>query len=173
VRAGGRGPWFSDEGSAFDIGRRAFEAVVRAEEGRGSATDLSQRILEWNQCRDWGWVRDAVAKNADDVFAKTFPLVAQLADKGDAVAREILSGAAASLAQLAASAASQLGWRDREVPVAKVGGVYGRSKFFDTAIDAEIGKAVPRAQFMTVEISPAEAAARMAVRSALVKGNAA
>ena len=30
ARAGGRGPWFSDEGSGFDIGRRALAAVVRA-----------------------------------------------------------------------------------------------------------------------------------------------
>src|SRR5580704_13259562 len=32
ARAGGRGPWFSDEGSAFDIGRLAVAAVVRAVE---------------------------------------------------------------------------------------------------------------------------------------------
>ena len=31
ARAGGRGPWISDEGSAFDIGRRAVQAVVLAE----------------------------------------------------------------------------------------------------------------------------------------------
>ncbi len=173
VRAGGHGPWFSDEGSAFDIGRRAFEAVVRAEEGRGSATALSKRIFEWHQCRDWGLVRDSIAKNPDEVFPKTFPLVAQLADKDDAVSREILSKAAASLAELAASAANQLGWRDRDVPAAKVGGVYGRSKFFDAAIEAELKKALPRAHFVTVEISPAEAAVRMAIRSARAKGNAA
>ena len=35
ARAGGRGPWFSDEGSAFDIGRLAVAAVVRADEKRG------------------------------------------------------------------------------------------------------------------------------------------
>ena len=40
ARAGGRGPWFSDEGSAFDIGRRAFSAIVLAQEHRGPATAL-------------------------------------------------------------------------------------------------------------------------------------
>jgi N-acetylglucosamine kinase-like BadF-type ATPase len=43
ARAGGRGPWFSDEGSGFDIGRRALAAVVRAEEKRGPSTALSQK----------------------------------------------------------------------------------------------------------------------------------
>lgn len=173
VRSGGRGPWFSDEGSAFDIGRRAFEAVVRAEEGRSPATALSQKLLEWHQVRDWNLIRDAIAKNPDEVFPKTFPLVAHLADDGDAVARSIISGAAASLADLAVSAAHQLGWRDHEVPLAKIGGVYGRSKFFDEAIDSELKKVLPHARVVPVEITPAEAAVRMAIRSALAKGNAA
>src|SRR6202021_1465278 len=46
ARAGGRGPWFSDEGSAFDIGRRALAAVVRAEENRGPQTELSAKMLK-------------------------------------------------------------------------------------------------------------------------------
>ncbi len=173
VRAGGRGPWFSDEGSAFDIGRRAFEAVVRAEEDRGPATALSQRVFKWHQAHDWNLIRDAISKNPDDVFPKTFPLVVNLADKGDAVCREILSDAAFSLAQLAASAVTQLAWHEREVPLAKIGGVYDRSKFFDAAINVELEKALPGIRFVPVEISPAEAAVRMAIRSANTKGNAA
>jgi len=173
VRAGGQGPWYSDEGSAFDIGRRAFEAVVRADEGRGSATELSKHIFEFHQSTGWGLIRDSIAKNPDDIFPKTFPLVAQLADKNDAVSRQILSDAAASLAGLAAAAANQLGWHDREAPIAKVGGLYGHSKFFDAAIDAELKKALPRAHFVPVEISPAEAAVRMAIQTARAKGNAA
>jgi N-acetylglucosamine kinase-like BadF-type ATPase len=173
ARAGGRGPWFSDEGSAFDIGRRSFDAVIRAEESRGPATALSQKLFEWHQVRDWNLIRESIAKNPDEVFPKTFPLVAHVADEGDAVARGILAGAARSLAQLAVSAADQLGWRDREIPVAKVGGVYGRSVFFDAAIDGELKKALPHSRFVPVDISPAEAAARVATRAARAKGNAA
>ena len=91
ARAGGRGPWFSDEGSGFDIGRRAIAAVVRAEEKRGPATALSQRVLAWLGCNDWTRVLDWVVKNPDDVFPRVFPLVAELGDEGDAVACEILS----------------------------------------------------------------------------------
>src|SRR6202041_660337 len=58
VRAGGRGPWFSDEGGGFDIGRRAMAAVVRAEEQRGPVTALSQRVLDWLGCKDWSRVLD-------------------------------------------------------------------------------------------------------------------
>lgn len=173
ARVGGRGPWFSDEGSAFDIGRRAFEAVVRAEEGRGPQTALSKRIFEWHHANGWDSLLEQIAKNPDDVFPKAFPLVAKLADQGDGVAREILAAAAASLAELAGCVADTLGWRDREIPLAKVGGVYARSKYFDAAIEAELKKQVPRLRWVTVEIAPAEAAARMALRLAGAQGNAA
>jgi N-acetylglucosamine kinase-like BadF-type ATPase len=173
ARAGGRGPWFSDEGSTFDIGRRAIQAVALAEEHRGPVTELSERIFDWHQTRGWDQLVDQISKNADSVFPKTFPLVAELADAHDAVSRGILSAAAASLAELAASVAKELGWLHREVPVAKVGGAYGRSKYFDAAVDADLKKLIPRVHKVAAQISPAEAAVRMAVRLGGAKGNAA
>ena len=173
ARAGGRGPWVSDEGSAFDIGRRAVRAVALAEEHRGHATELSSRIYALHQCSGWDSLAEQISKNPDDVFPKTFPLVAELADKGDAVCREILTSGAAALAGLAETVASELGWRDRDFGLAKVGGVYGRSKFYDAAIDVELKQRLPRARMTPVEVSPAEAAVRMALRLVNAKGNAA
>jgi N-acetylglucosamine kinase-like BadF-type ATPase len=173
ARVGGRGPWFSDEGSAFDIGRRAFAAVTRAEERRAPETALSRRLFPWHQAQNWDSLLERVAKNPDDVFPQTFPLVAQLADKGDAVCREILSAAASSLAELAGCVVNDLGWRDREARIAKVGGVYNRSQYLDAAIESELKKVAPAAHLVLLEIPPADAAARMAIRSSLAKGNAA
>lgn len=173
VRAGGRGPWVSDEGSAFDIGRRAVRAVTLAEEHRGPATELSKRIFALHQCSGWDSLAEQIAKNPDDVFPRTFPLVAELADKGDAVCREIMTSAAGALVKLAAVVVSELGWSESVFALAKVGGVYGRSKFYDAAIDAELKQRLPRAQAVSFEISPAEAAVRMAMRLSSAKGNAA
>ena len=173
ARVGGRGPWFSDEGSAFDIGRRAFAAITHVEEHRGPATELSNRLLKWHQARDWDSLLERIAKNPDDIFPQTFPLVAKLADKDDAVSREILSSSAVSLAQLAAGVARELGWSAKEIHIAKVGGVYGRSKFFDAAIETEVAKVLPAARLVPLKSSPAEAAVQMAIRSGHAKGNAA
>jgi glucosamine kinase len=173
ARAGGRGPWFSDEGSAFDIGRRAFQAVTLADEHRGPATALSKRMLAWHDAHDWDALLEHIAKSPDAIFPRTFLLVAKLADAGDAVSRDILSAAAVSLVSLAESVSKSLGWEDREIPIAEVGGVYGRSKVFDAAIAAELKKILPRARLAAVEISPAEAAVKMAIRMSHAKGNAA
>jgi len=173
ARAGGRGPWYSDEGSAFDIGRRAMNAVVRAEEGRGPQTELANQILKWLDTKDWSRVLDWVVKNPDDVFPRVFPLVAKLADKSDTVSQGILTSSGESLAGLVASVVSRLGLDTHEVPVALCGGTIGRSKFFDAAIEASLHRAVPSAKVIHLETKPAEAAARRAIRRDKQKANAA
>src|ERR1700680_1678352 len=62
-RAGGRGPWFSDEGSAFDIGRSAVRAVALFEEHRGPATALSKKLFSWNESGNWDVLLDQIGKN--------------------------------------------------------------------------------------------------------------
>jgi N-acetylglucosamine kinase-like BadF-type ATPase len=171
ARAGGRGPWFSDEGSAFDIGRRAMAAVVRAEESRGPQTALSGKMLTWLGCNEWTRVLDWVIKNPDDVFPRVFPLVAELGDKGDSVSCEILTGAAESLAQLAASVVQKLDMQNRNIIIAKSGGALGRSKFFDAAIDSNLAGLAPQAQIVALQMKPAEAAARMAIHLPKRKGH--
>jgi N-acetylglucosamine kinase-like BadF-type ATPase len=172
ARAGGRGPWFSDEGSAFDIGRRALAAVVRAEENRGPGTALSDRVLKWLGCSEWNRVLDWVVKNPDDVFPRVFPLVAELGDKGDPVCEAILTNAAESLTELAASVLSRLKLNDREIPIAKAGGTVGRSKFLDSAVDEGLNRVAPRARLIPLAMKPAEAAAQLAIRSGRHKAHA-
>jgi N-acetylglucosamine kinase-like BadF-type ATPase len=117
-------------------------------------------------------VLDWVVKNPDDVFPRVFPLVAELGEQGDAVAREILRGAAESLASLVASVVEQLHMKDREIPIAKAGGATGRSKFFDAAIDEGLHKVAPHARITELQMKPAEAAARMAIRLGKRKAHA-
>jgi N-acetylglucosamine kinase-like BadF-type ATPase len=173
ARAGGLGPWVSDEGGAFDIGRQAVRAVTLAAEHRGPATALSGRLFQMHRSSRWDALAEQISKNPDDVFPRTFPLVAELADKGDSVSRQILTGAAASLAGLAAAVAGELGWEERDVLLARMGGVHGRSKFLDAAIEAELQQRLPHAYVVGAEMSPAEAAVRMAERLVGTEGNAA
>jgi N-acetylglucosamine kinase-like BadF-type ATPase len=108
-------------------------------------------------------VLDWVVKNPDDVFPRIFPLVGELGDKGDAVAREILTTAAASLGDLAHSVIGKLAMQDREISIAKAGGTNGRSKFFDAAIDARLHELAPHAHIVALQMRPAEAAAKLAI----------
>jgi N-acetylglucosamine kinase len=126
ARAGGWGYVFGDEGGAFDIARQAARAALRVEEGWGPPTRLRDAFLEatasasanqmLHRFYSDAWPRSRVATLA--------PLVDRAAAAGDAVARQILSGAAIQLAMLAGSVRGQLWQPGERVDVAWVGGVF-------------------------------------------------
>jgi N-acetylglucosamine kinase-like BadF-type ATPase len=127
---------------------------------------LSERIFKDLDCRDWNELFERIAKSADDVFPRLFPTVAKVAHAGDPVACEILQHAAASLSDLAYNVAKKLQLAGEEFPLAKVGGMHGRSKLLDAELDARLAAVLPRAIMVPLAISPALAAARMASSAA-------
>jgi len=160
-RAGGYGPSSSDQGSAYDIGRRAIAAAMRGRVGE-SDTALGRQILEQLRCMDWPVVQHRAETIPDEIFPPIFPVVAAAADAGDAIAHEILIQAAHDLASLVADVVDRLHLHESEFLLAKIGGTIGRSRFFDAQIDAALKRVVPRAQIGKLRVSPAEAAALVA-----------
>jgi len=166
ARAGGFGPWIGDEGSGFEIGKLAAAAVSREVDARGPQTVLTERIFKDLDCRDWNELFERIAKSADDVFPRLFPTVAKVGDGGDPVACELLQHAAASLSDLTFNVAKKLQLTGEEFPLAKVGGMHGRSKVLDAELDARLAAVLPHAKVVPLAISPALAAARMASAAA-------
>jgi N-acetylglucosamine kinase len=126
ARAGGWGYIFGDEGGGFDLARQATRAIVRAEEGWGSATRLRQALLEATGAASANemlhlfytdaWPRSRVAKLAR--------LVDDAAVDSDAVALDIIHNSAQQLALLTAAVRGQL-WQEGEpVQVAYIGGAF-------------------------------------------------
>ena len=126
ARAGGWGYAFGDEGSAFDLVRQALRAVVRHEEGWGPATNLREAFLESEGARD---AHDLLHRFYTDEYSRArvaslAPLVDDAARAGTRMAREILGGAAHSLATIAAAVRGQLFAPDEAVRVSYTGGVF-------------------------------------------------
>lgn len=172
AKSGGMGAWLGDEGSGFDIGRRALKAVARAADFHAPKSQLSVELLKEIDCRDWESLYDRLAKNADDVFPRLFPVVVKIADAGDEVARKILADAAKALAELADSVIDKLGMRDQEFPLAKIGGVFGRTLLLDEPVDAALAQIAPGARISTPTVSAAQVAARMAMNAGREIANA-
>jgi N-acetylglucosamine kinase-like BadF-type ATPase len=164
VRAGGDGPWVGDEGSAYDIGRRAVAAVARARDALAPVTILADSIPSALECADWSALLERIAAGPDEVFPRIFPLVAEAAESGDTPAREILSGAALSLSHLVLSVARRLEVVQQDFTVAESGGVFGVSPLLDQAFEALVYSEARGARIRPVEIPPARAAARRAHR---------
>ena len=162
TRAGGDGPWVGDEGSAFDIGRRGVMAVARARDGLAPVTALADSIPATLECANWSALLERIATDADAVFPRVFPLVAEAAESGDTPAREILFTAAMSLSSLVLSVARRMEVAGGDFLVVQAGGVFGVSALLDQAFDALVHSAARGARIRPAEISPARAAARMA-----------
>jgi N-acetylglucosamine kinase-like BadF-type ATPase len=79
-------------------------------------------------------------------------------------AKGILRAAAFDLAALADNLAERLHLRGTRFVVAKTGGMIGRSKYLESQIDERLKNAFPQAELEALRVSPAEAAARSALR---------
>lgn len=166
VRAGGWGPWFNDEGSAFDIGRHALSAMARARDAAQPLSHLERAVLAGIGHNDWQRLVDDVARKPLERLPALFPAVAVAADAGSETAQSILMEAAASLAVLAGTVIRRLELGSEGFPLGRVGGVFGRSPFLDEAVERQLGLLAPRARIVPPRFSPAVAAAQRALRRA-------
>lgn len=165
ARAGGWGPWIGDDGSAYDIGRRAVKAALRARDGLGPSTLLGDKILLAQETHDWQVLIGRIGKRPDSVFPPLFPLVAASAVAGDIVSQEILASAGKSLAALAASVITTLNLQNESFLIAKSGGVFSEPSQLESVLSAELFHMAPNAQVEPLRISPARAAAELARKS--------
>jgi N-acetylglucosamine kinase-like BadF-type ATPase len=164
VRIGGHGPLLSDEGSAYDVGRRAVMMGMRAFEKKQRDSPLGDRILGELDFASWQELQARALSAPDDVFPRVFPIVAAAAETGDVAARQILQIAAADLGSLVRDLIERLRLRDQKFLLVKSGGMLCRSAYFDQLIDQRLREAAPNAQFGALAITPGEAAARIALR---------
>jgi N-acetylglucosamine kinase-like BadF-type ATPase len=126
ARAGGWGYAFGDEGGAFDVTRQALRAALRNEEGWGPHTSLRQAL---HQATGVANMNDLLHRFYTPEFprakiASLAPLVDQAAHDGDAVAQDIMKGAAQSLAVFTAAVRRQLFHRGETARVSYIGGVF-------------------------------------------------
>ena len=164
ARIGGHGPMISDEGSAYDVGRRAVMAALREYDRTGTDTALGKRILEEMGSPKWAELRRRIQAAPDEVFPRLFSVTAALADSGDQTAQGILRAAAYKLASLATTLAERLHISENSFHLVKTGGMIGRSKYFDAQLHERLRVTLPQAGPCTLDIAPAEAAARLVLR---------
>jgi len=176
ARAGGYGSQIGDEGSAYDIGRRAVLTAMHENDRTGTDALLGQRLLRELGCANWSEVKARAQAASDEVFPRLFSVVAMVADwletpsetaaetAARSSAREILGAAAADLDLLAENLAERLQLRETKFFLAKTGGMVGRCKFLEAQLDERLRVAFPQAEIGILKTSPVEAAGRMALR---------
>jgi glucosamine kinase len=158
AREGGLGAILGDPGSAYDIGRKAVVEESRRE--RNSDHSLLRRVILEHFACDWPQLQERLRANPVQVLPRIFPLVAQAADAGAAVAQELLRSSAEELAALGERVVAKLQLNDAVFLFAKTGGVFGRSACFDEAFETSVRTFAPLARVGSLPAPVAEYAAR-------------
>ncbi|NBV21795.1 MAG: N-acetylmuramic acid 6-phosphate etherase [Proteobacteria bacterium] len=143
ARFGGWGHLLGDKGSGYEIGLRALKACVYYLDRDGEWSRLGQRILRALQLNEPNqlipWVQAAskadIAALAEDVFAA--------AEERDAIAKDILAGAAASLAKDGVSCTKKLAKPGEPVQFVLAGSVLLKQPKFARAVAKQLAERWP------------------------------
>lgn len=160
ARIDGWGHIMGDAGSGYWIGRAALEAVMRAHDGRGQATALTEVVLA-----EFPVLEDAyIELQGDDErvsrVAGYSRAVAELAAT-DAVAARIIASAAEELAHAALTGLRRVGEDTADAPqVRAIGGVF-RSRLLAEAFEQSVRFRLPTARVRVGSADPLDGAARL------------
>ncbi|MGA2319693.1 MAG: BadF/BadG/BcrA/BcrD ATPase family protein [Solirubrobacteraceae bacterium] len=172
-RAGGWGHLLGDEGSGYWLGIQSIKAALRDREASGPETALSGALLEFFKA-------PSVEALAASVYSK--PLTkgeiaafavqtAKVAERGDAVARELYERGARELGEQIAAVIRRTGLGGgpdgdhRAFPVGLIGSVFKAGSIFIEPLTRAIHGAAPGALVASVEMAPVGGALLLAARA--------
>src|SRR6266850_5581761 len=168
ARAGGWGHMIGDEGSGYWIGREAVAAVMRAADGRGPATRLSDDILAHFSVNDVSQLPRIVYDREVPRMrvAALGPIVEGAVSAGDAVAMRILERAVDELVLGALSVATRLEMRGDAFVFYLAGGVFRVVPSMAAVLPRRLVEVAPRCQVQLLDEEPAMGAVWLALAEA-------
>jgi len=169
VSAGGFG-WLGDEGSAFWIGRRVYQAVLKDIDGRGPDTMLTNMLASHfcvKKTDDFDFKNGLSRKVYCSDIMMTVPFLSVLCEravqKKDKVAKKIMKEAGLELALSAKTVIKKLCFSREKFPLVLVGGVFNSNLVFNT-FKKETKKTAPKADIILVK-DPVIGAIKLALQN--------
>lgn len=162
---GGWGYLLGDEGSGYDLGRMAIRQALHEAEQRLPLSTLTAAVVSFYKCTQPEDLITALfaTDNPQNWTASCAQLVCKLAENGDAIAREFIRSAAASLIQLCQRAIKRLEAAP-PIPLSLAGGIL-RPNSSVTAAFKQQAHALPlNVNYVQPNMSPAAAGVLHSIR---------
>lgn len=165
ARAGGWGWMVGDEGSGYDIGRKALTAALRAYDKRSEETSLVEKLEAELGLGDLGELIDLlyVKGMKSHGVAALAPIVAQASEDGDMVAIRILREAGTELGRAAVAVICRLRLQGR-FTVAQTGGVFELGEPIRAAFEETVCQEAPECTIAPARLEPAVGAVLLAMK---------
>lgn len=172
ARASGLDYWLSDEGSGYMIGNQALRAVVRAGDGRGASTQLTQLLMSHFHIQSVADLKQIVytmAFSKREMAALTM-VVMQAVERGDAVAFQIMMQAVDEIQQMMSAVVKKLHLEKSAFDVVAVGSVITLS-FVKERLSVWFASHYPQAKLIYPERPPVYGALQLAFQAAFLAEN--
>jgi N-acetylglucosamine kinase-like BadF-type ATPase len=150
--------YYADEGGAIKVGQAALRAVLRAEDGRGAPTALTQLVLtRLRYVNPEALLRARVAGEIHDLhLAALCPLVFEAAYSGDEMAAQIVADQGRALAAYAVALIRRFGMERLSFHVVLAGSVFkGGGPYLVEPIHQIIHQTAPCAHVLHAQFEPA------------------
>ena len=134
-QVGGWGYLLGDEGSGFDLGRRALRAALYDLDGRGEKTCLKEMCEEKAGCALRELIVGLYSQDSKRVIASYAPLLLAAAERGDGAALRELEKAAGDMAHAIATAAACC-----EKKRVVMGGSVWKSEIYRKSVEGALGE---------------------------------
>ena len=156
-----------DEGSGYTIGLKALKAIVRAHDGRGQHTLLTDMVLDYLKLKDISelvsWVYDKPFFK--EKIAELSEIVCSSAKLGDILSIEILREEAGEAASTVIVVVNKLNLADKDFDLVLVGGVFKCEKYFKNLFFKILKNKFQRINFKSLTGKPVEGAIKLALEN--------
>jgi len=156
VRAGGWGYLFDDAGSGYYLGNEALRSVFENYDGRGPATVLTEKVLEYFEV---SYIPDLIGMvygrdHPRTVISKLSPIVIEAAEDGDGVAKGIICKACEEMMKCIEACHRQLFASDHPTAIVLSGGVFTNPQQFVWYFNELSKKSLPNVVFRETRVAP-------------------
>ncbi len=167
VQAGGLDYIMSDQGSGYDIGLRILRAVTSDLDGRSDATKLTKAVFKHLQVDTLNEMYQVIYRKYTDKasIASLAILASDVAEDGDHVAQHILNHSVNELLKMVDAVMTKLDWRDAKVSLVIIGSTILNSRYLYRRFEAELRRINPQTRIIKPTMSPAQAAATLALEA--------
>ncbi len=150
--------YYASDGGAADIAQDCIRALLRADDGRGPRTALTQAVLQkLGHPTTEALLRAIIAKEVEEgQILSLCPLVFEAANAGDEVAADIVVKHGLILAEYATNLIRRFGLQGLEFDLVLSGSVFkGQGPLLIDTITQAVHRVAPRARIVRAQFEPA------------------
>lgn len=157
----------ADEGSGIEVSIRALRAVIRAYDGRGEKTSLTEAILEDLRVEDEAGIVEWTYGSpfSKERLGRFASVVCRCAYDGDRISREILEDEAGESILSVITVAEKLGFEEKEFDLVFVGGLFKCEKYFKDIVMSGLKERFRGISFKPLVAKPVQGAVKLALNN--------